>query len=74
MVRSSFGLRYSAGKYSVLAQSGIPELVRLTWFQGCHTPMGLVMRAHAYKDATAMGVEYQSRRVYVSPFLWLPTF
>lgn len=36
-------------------QSDIPEVCELTWVLSCFTAMGLLNRAHAYKDAVANG-------------------
>jgi len=36
-------------------QSDLPEVQELTWILGTVAPMGLLQRAHAYKDATAKG-------------------
>lgn len=36
-------------------QSDIPEVTELTWILSTVTPMGLLERAHAYKDALAKG-------------------
>ena len=38
-------------------QSDIPEVCELTWLIGSLTPMGLLERAHSYKDKTAKGIE-----------------
>ncbi|MDR0330089.1 MAG: tryptophan--tRNA ligase [Chitinispirillales bacterium] len=37
-------------------QSDVPEVAELTWYLGNVTPMGLLERCHAYKDALAKGV------------------
>ena len=37
-------------------QSDIPEVCELTWMLGSLTPMGLLERAHSYKDKLAKGV------------------
>ena len=37
-------------------QSDIPEVCELTWMLGSVTPMGLLERAHSYKDKTAHGL------------------
>ncbi len=37
-------------------QSDIPEVAELTWILSCITPMGLMERAHSYKDKIAKGV------------------
>lgn len=38
-------------------QSDVPEVLELTWLLSCVTGMGLIERAHAYKDAKAKGKE-----------------
>lgn len=37
-------------------QSDVPEVAELTWVLSCLTPMGLMERAHAYKDKVAKGI------------------
>ncbi len=37
-------------------QSDVPEVTELTWILGTLTPMGLLERAHSYKDKTARGI------------------
>ncbi len=37
-------------------QSDVPEVAELTWLLSCLTPMGLMERAHAYKDKVAKGI------------------
>jgi len=37
-------------------QSDLPEVCELTWIIGTLTPMGLLERAHSYKDKTAKGI------------------
>jgi tryptophanyl-tRNA synthetase len=37
-------------------QSDVPEVTELTWLLSTVTPMGLLERAHSYKDKTAKGV------------------
>ena len=37
-------------------QSDLPEVCELTWIIGSLTPMGLLERAHSYKDKTAKGL------------------
>jgi tryptophanyl-tRNA synthetase len=37
-------------------QSDLPEVCELTWLLGTLTPMGLLERAHSYKDKTAKGL------------------
>ncbi len=44
-------------KHSVFwRQSDVPEVTELTWMLGTLTPMGLLERAHSYKDKTAKGI------------------
>src|SRR4051812_18274105 len=44
-------------KHSVFwRQSDVPEVVELMWILGSLTPMGLLERAHSYKDKTAKGI------------------
>jgi tryptophanyl-tRNA synthetase len=38
-------------------QSDVPEVCELAWLLGCVAPMGLLERAHSYKDKTAKGLE-----------------
>jgi len=37
-------------------QSAVPEVCELTWLIGSLTPVGLLERAHSYKDKTAKGI------------------
>jgi tryptophanyl-tRNA synthetase len=37
-------------------QSDVPEVCELTWMIGSLTPMGLLERAHSFKDKTAKGI------------------
>jgi len=44
-------------KHSVFwKQSDVPEVCELTWLLGTLTPMGLLERAHSYKDKTSRGL------------------
>jgi tryptophanyl-tRNA synthetase len=38
-------------------QSDVPEVCELMWLLGSLTPMGLLERAHSYKDKTAKGLD-----------------
>lgn len=42
---------------TLYVQSHVPEVSELDWILGTVTPMGLLQRAHAYKDALAKGLE-----------------
>lgn len=37
-------------------QSDVPEVCELMWIIGTHTPVGLLERAHSYKDKLAKGI------------------
>ena len=39
-------------------QSDVPEVTELTWMLGTVTPMGLLERAHSYKDKIAKGISF----------------
>lgn len=45
------------GKGLIFAQSAVPEVSELAWILGCQAPLGMMMRAHSYKDALAKGVD-----------------
>ena len=38
-------------------QSDVPEVAELTWILSCITPVGLMERAHSYKDKIAKGIQ-----------------
>jgi tryptophanyl-tRNA synthetase len=44
-------------KATLFVQSDVPEVSELMWILGSVTPMGLLERMHAYKDAVAKGRE-----------------
>jgi len=44
------------GKSVFWRQSDVPEVCELTWLIGSLTPMGLLERAHGYKDKTSKGI------------------
>lgn len=43
-------------KSVLFRQSDVPEVCELMWILGTLTPMGLLERAHSYKDKTAKGI------------------
>jgi len=43
-------------KSTFWVQSDVPEVLELYWILSNHTPMGLLERAHSYKDKTARGI------------------
>ena len=49
-------------------QSDVPEHAELLWILSCLTPMGLLERAHAYKDKVARGLT-ASAGLFVYPIL-----
>ncbi len=44
-------------KSVIFRQSDVPAHTELAWYLSCFAPMGLLERAHAYKDKTAKGLE-----------------
>jgi len=43
-------------KSTFWVQSDVPEVLELYWILSNHTPMGLLERAHSYKDKVAKGI------------------
>ena len=41
---------------NLFAQQDVPEVTELAWILSCVTPMGLLERAHSYKDKIAQGI------------------
>jgi tryptophanyl-tRNA synthetase len=50
----------------------VPEVVELSWLLGTLTPMGLLERAHSYKDKTAKGIS-PNFGLFAYPVLMAPT-
>ena len=44
-------------KATYFRQSDVPEVTELTWMLGCVTNMGLLERAHSFKDKVDKGIE-----------------
>ncbi|MDF1882370.1 tryptophan--tRNA ligase [Sulfurimonas sp. SAG-AH-194-C21] len=44
-------------KNTFWVQSDVKEVLELYWFLSSYTPMGLLERAHSYKDKTAKGIK-----------------
>ena len=44
-------------KSTFWVQSDVPEVLELYWILSNHTSMGLLERAHSYKDKTAKGIQ-----------------
>jgi tryptophanyl-tRNA synthetase len=53
----ALGLDPESKSTFLFVQSDVPEVSELMWLLGTVTPMGLLERMHAYKDATAKGKE-----------------
>jgi len=45
-------------------QSDIPEVCELSWYFACHFPLGLLERAHAFKDKKAKKVQVNAGLMY----------
>lgn len=43
--------------HTFFRQSDVPQVTELSWFLSCITPVGMLERAHAYKDSGARGAE-----------------
>jgi tryptophanyl-tRNA synthetase len=54
--------------HAFFRQSDVPEVTELTWLLSCVTPMGLLERAHAYKDKRQKGEEV-SHGLFAYPVL-----
>lgn len=50
-------------------QSDVADHSELAWILSCITPMGLLERAHAYKDAVAKGVKASTAGLFTYPVL-----
>lgn len=50
-------------------QSDVPEVTELTWILNCIAPMGLLERAHAWKDAKARGKKDETAGLFDYPVL-----
>jgi tryptophanyl-tRNA synthetase len=50
-------------------QSDLPEHSELAWILSCVTPMGLLERAHAYKDSVAKGMKEPTTGLFTYPVL-----
>src|SRR6185436_19242090 len=48
-------LGLDAKRATLFRQSDVPEVCELAWLLACVAPMGLLERAHAYKDKVAKG-------------------
>ncbi len=56
-------------KATIFKQSDVPEVAELSWIFSCLTPMGLLERAHAYKDAKAKNKKNVNHGLFAYPVL-----
>lgn len=56
-------------KTTFFMQSDVPEVTELTWILDCITNMGLLERAHAWKDATEKGKKEKTVGLFNYPVL-----
>jgi tryptophanyl-tRNA synthetase len=56
-------------KAVIFKQSDVPEVTELSWIFSCLTPLGLLERAHAYKDALARGKKNVNHGLFAYPVL-----
>lgn len=56
-------------KTILFRQSDLPELHELAWIFSCITPMGLLERSHAWKDAQAKGKKEVTVGLFTYPIL-----
>ena len=57
MIAAFLALGFNAKDHSLILQSEFPEIQEVAWALGCVSGVGLLQRAHAYKDAVANGKE-----------------
>jgi len=55
MLREYIAYGLDPKESTIFLQSDVPEVTELAWILNCLAPMGLLERAHAYKDAMAKG-------------------
>ncbi len=56
-------------KATLFRQSDVPEHTELMWILACLTPMGLLERCHAWKDAQAKGKKEATAGLFTYPIL-----
>ena len=57
VILDSLALGLDPEKSTLFLQSDVPEHTELSWILSNVTPMGLLERAHSYKDKTAKGIK-----------------
>lgn len=53
-------LGFQLSQNSIILQSDFPQIMEVAWYLACTSPVGMLERAHAYKDALANGKEASS--------------
>lgn len=56
-------------KTVLFRQSDVPEHTGLAWIFSCVTPLGMLEKAHAYKDAVAKGIKDPTAGLFTYPVL-----
>lgn len=51
-------------RVTLFRQSDVPEVCELSWYLSCQFPLGLLERAHSFKDAKAKGLQISAGRMY----------
>lgn len=57
IVRAYLACGLDPQKVTLYRQSDVPEIQELSWILSCLAPMGLLERAHSYKDKISNGLE-----------------
>ncbi|NBO39279.1 tryptophan--tRNA ligase [bacterium] len=57
LLASYLAMGFSLEKNMIILQSEIPEIPEIAWYLSCVSAIGLLERAHAYKDALQSGKE-----------------
>ena len=68
MAATYFALGLDPQRAVFFRQSDVPQVTEITWLLSCVTGMGLLERAHSYKDKTAKGIK-PSVGLFTSPLL-----
>lgn len=55
LLAAYLALGFETNGNSIILQSEFPQILEIAWFLACVTNVGLLERAHAYKDALANG-------------------
>lgn len=55
MMAAFLAFGFNTKGHSLILQSDFPEIQEIAWYLSCATTVGLLERAHAYKDAVASG-------------------